>query len=321
MNTRLLVALGLAVVSVVGCSSGPTIPSSPTPSPLPTVPPASASPNPFSSGHYDDGNITFDFPADWNAARGYYPSSVSDLKAYLSTEPLREPCVPSGDATLCRAPIEGLQPGGVLVSWWRWGLHRGDPGPDPNTGELIHVGGRSGRMHDSGAEGHCLNIDSDKAMRLEIPDPTLDGSWTVMDACLREPVDDAQAQLNAMLASVTWLSPQPTRVVHLGDSDQTVALFDDTGLVTDAIFEMGAPGEGAFATPTGIIVIWGGPTFCGQQPIVGLARDSQKLLVLVEPLAGLDHEIGQECDVWGEFSLKLTLSEPVEQDDISLEVW
>jgi hypothetical protein len=318
---RLLVALGLTVALVVGCSSEPTIPASPTPTPLPTLAPASPSPDPFSSGHYDDGELAFSYPAAWNTERSWYPSSVSDLKAYLSTEELRPACVLSGTATLCRPPITGLSPGGILVSWWRWGLHRGASGPDPTSGKLMHVGGRSARMHDSGAEGHCLNIDSDKSMRLEIPDPTLNGSWTVMDACLRAPFDDAQAQLDAMLASVTWSSPQPTRVLGIPGSHITAALYDETGLVTDATLQIGNGPDGVVATPTGLTVTWSGPFFCGQVPIVGLARDAKDLLVLVEPLAGLDHEIGQECDTWSPFAVTLTLNEPVSQDNISLEVW
>jgi hypothetical protein len=289
---------------------------------LPTLAPASPSPDPFSSGHYDDGELAFSYPAAWNTERSWYPSSVSDLKAYLSTEELRPACVLSGTATLCRPPITGLSPGGILISWWRWGLHRGASGPDSTSGDLIHVGGRSARMHDSGAEGHCLSIDADKSMRLEIPDPTLNGSWTVMDACLRAPFDDAQAQLDAMLASVTWSSPQPTLLVPIvPQGGLTVAVYDDTGLVSGATFGVPQIGRETFAleaSNSGIDIYWAAP-LCGETPTVGLSRVSGKILVLLEPFAGAAP--GPQCDVFSSLRLSLTLSEPVSQDDVALEVW
>ncbi len=321
MIGRRLVAVLLCAVSAVGCATGPA--PTVTPTPRATLPPPSASPDPFTAGHYADGMLAFDFPPDWHAERSWYPSSVSDLKGYFSTEELRPPCIQSGTAILCRKPVAELSPGGLLISWWRWGLHHGAPGPDPTAGQLIHVGGRSARLHDARAEGHCLDTKADQTLRLEIPDPTLDGSWTVMDACLREPVEDSRAKMDAMLASVEWSAPQPTELLPLGDPPAvTVALFDDTGLVTNATFEVRGAGDqaGVFATDTGVVVSWAGP-FCGQEPIIGLARDSGKLLVLLEPFAGLAAEPGMECDVFSPLLVTLALSEPVAQNDLHLEVW
>jgi hypothetical protein len=323
VSSRPLGVLGLMVVSALGCSSGPTVPGSPTPSPLPTVAPASPSPNPLSAGHYDDGVLAFDFPGEWNADRSVYPSSVSELKTYLSTGKLHAPCIKSGTANICSPPIESLSPGGVLVSWWRWGLHRGEPGPDPTAGELIHVGGRSARLHDSGAEGHCLGIESDTNLRLEIPDPTLDGSWTVMDACMRTPIEDPRAKIDAMLASVTWSAPQPTQVVPLSvaSNNYSVQVFDDTALVTTVAAGMGTDVDAPTAIVNGsdLEISWYSAG-CDLDPIVGLSQDAGRLLILLEPDANGD-SAGACYDVLVPIRVVLRLSERVSQDDISLEVW
>lgn len=313
-----VLALALAAAS---CATGP-VPTA-TPTQVPTVPPATSSPNPLTTGHYDDGMLSFQFPADWNAQRSWFPSSVSNLKAYLSTETLREPCVQSGDAILCRSPVEELSPGGALVSWWRWGLHRGAPGPDPTSGELIHVGGRSARLHDAGAEGHCLNIQSDATLRLEIPDPTLDGSWTVMDACLREPVEDARAKIDAMLDSIEWLGPEPTETVpfSLGNSHYLIRVFDDTGLMKSAAAGMGGDVDEPTATvnDSDMEISWYSRG-CDLDPIVGLSQDAGRVLILLEPDADRDSS-GTCQDVLVPIRVVLHLSEPVAQDDVYLEVW
>lgn len=323
MSSRLIVVVGLSFVSALGCSSVPPVPGSPTPSPLPTVAPASPSPNPLSAGHYDDGMLAFDFPAEWNADRSVYPSSVSELKTYLSTEKLHAPCIKSGSATICSPPVESLSPGGVLVSWWRWGLHRGEPGPDPTAGALIHVGGRSARLHDSGAEGHCLGIESDTNLRLEIPDPTLDGSWTVMDACMRSPIEDSRAKIDAMLDSVEWLSPAPTQDVSVGDYGVNLRLYDDTGLVTSAVGGNSPPSAGdaeAVVVPDGLEVRWEWNA-CEGPPSLGLSLDAGRLLVLLDP-GPSKVPPGTVCDALaGPVSVTLTMSEPIDPVGLHLEVW
>lgn len=319
---KVLAAL-LFAATVVGCTSGP-IPT-PTPTARPTRAPASPSPDPFNAGHYDDGALAFDYPADWNTARPWYPSSVSELKAYLSSEELREPCVISGSATLCRAPVTGLSPGGFLFSWWRWGLNRGAPGPDPTAGDLIHVGGRSARIHDSGAEGHCLSMDADATLRFEIPDPTLNGSWTILDACMREPIVDARAALDAMLASVTWSGPEPSRMLPMTTSNFhfQVQVYDETGLVTGIQEGSGGSVGDPTATVNGnsLEIRWLGGA-CGPEPSIGLSQAGGRLLILLEPDAGkLSPEVTDCPAILLSFIVVLTLNAQVNQNDVHLEVW
>lgn len=329
MVTRSSLTISILAVVMLGCTSAPAPTATPTavPTAQPTLAPtASPSATPAVPGHFSDEMLSFDYPLRWQAGQFWYPSSVSVLKTYLSTETLRPPCIQSGSAILCRNPIEQLSEGGVLISWWRWGLHHGAPGPDPNSGQLTHIGGRSATVQSAAQSGRCLSMKADESMRVEIPDPTLSGSWTVMDACLREPVAAAQEQIASLLASVEWSSPRPTTTVGLTVDQQEYMLriFDDTGLVTSVeqdsfgLEDPAAPGE-ARATGNTVKLAWiGGP--CSLEPTLGLAGRADRLLLLLEPDAGLG--TAGDCEAIAlQFGVKLTVSEPVTQDALYLEVW
>ena len=84
----------------------------------------------------------------------------------------------------------------------------GVPGLDvrPDQGRLTTVGGRQATLEQSvPLEGPCQEIGGERELVVTIDDATPDMNWTGMRACLRGPsLDDLQAQVEAMLASVAW---------------------------------------------------------------------------------------------------------------------
>lgn len=270
--------------------------------------------------------LTFEYPDQWHAASFEHPSSVSTVMTYLSTEPISNPCVRSGSAILCHSPVDELSEGGVLITWWRWGLHRANPGPDPEAGELIHVGGRSATIKTAAESPLCFDIGAERYVLVQIPDPTLNGTWTRMDVCLRGPdLTAPMAQIDATLASVEWLAPEPSTTIDLtaGSLEYELALYDDTSLVTSAepLEVATLPGGATEVRAEGntLEVRWMGGS-CRRGPILGLSGTSTELLLIVEPEAGPPS--AAPCEPTGvPMGVTLVLESPVEQDAIYVETW
>ena len=144
-------------------------------------------------------------PGTWGDASFDVESSFSHVLVFLSTAPLSDPCDRTASSFACvRNPVTALEPDGVLVEWSRQSF----PGWtfDPTKGRLTTVGGRQATLEQSvPLEGPCQEIGGERELVVTIVDPTPDMNWTGMRACLRGPsLDDLQAQVEAMLASVTW---------------------------------------------------------------------------------------------------------------------
>ena len=189
---RTLSGCVLASIVLAACGNGP----SPVPAATPSAP---------ATGHFAGDVLSFDYPGKWGDASFDVTSSFSTVLVFLSTAPLSDPCDRTASVIACvRNPVTALESNGVLVEWSRQSF----PGWtfDPTKGRLTTVGGRQATLEQSvPSEGPCQEIGGERELVVTIVDPTPDMNWTGMRACLRGPsLDDLQAQVEAMLASVTW---------------------------------------------------------------------------------------------------------------------
>jgi hypothetical protein len=191
-SVRLASGCIITALVLLACGANPPTPVAPTPSP-----PAFR--------HFDGEDLSFDYPGSWNA--GVFPvvSSFSSAIVYLSTAPLADPCDRTANSVACvRNAVSGLGPDGVLVEW----SHRAFPGWafDPTKGRPLRVGDRRATLERiDGSSPRCQGIGSERELVVTIDDPTPDQNWTEAHACLRGPsLDGLQAQVEAMLATVTW---------------------------------------------------------------------------------------------------------------------
>lgn len=154
--------------------------------------------------HFDAPGIAFDYPATWNVASFDMVSSFSALVAYLSTEPLFDPCVRTPNSIACEGlPVrQQLGPNGVLVDW----THRGWPGWefDPTAGPGAFIGGRRATVQHPPVSGRCASIGGNTEL-LVVIDSGVQSNWDEVWTCSRQGLDDLTAsQIDAMLASVRW---------------------------------------------------------------------------------------------------------------------
>jgi hypothetical protein len=100
---------------------------------LPSVQPAgpgaapSARPTlPGTPGHYANGEVSFDYPADWSVIAGddHGATGVLDVLAVLGTGSWHENCQSGSQGSMswmnCGSDVVGFGPGGVVVKIYRW---------------------------------------------------------------------------------------------------------------------------------------------------------------------------------------------------------
>jgi hypothetical protein len=189
---RWLSRCALASILLAACGSGP----SPVPAATSAVP---------ATAHFAGEVLAFEYPGAWGDATFDVESSFSSVLVFLSTAPLSDPCDRTANSFACiRNPVTALGPDGVLVEWSRQAF----PGWtfDQTRGRLTTVGGRQATLEQSvPSEGPCQEIGGERELVVTIDDDTPDMNWTGMRACLRGPsLDQLQAQVEAMLASVRW---------------------------------------------------------------------------------------------------------------------
>ena len=190
-STRLVLSV-LSSLALVACGTSPSAPPGATASTL-------------GLDRFDGESLSFAYPDAWRAARFEVVSSFSHLLVYLSTAAMSDPCDRTPNSIACvRSAVSALGPDGILVEWSGHGF----PGWtfDPTKGRPMLVDGRRATLeHVDPSGGHCQAIGGERELLVTIDDPTADMNWTEMRACLRGPsLDGLQAQVESMLASVTW---------------------------------------------------------------------------------------------------------------------
>jgi hypothetical protein len=159
---------------------------------------------PAATRHWDGREVGFDYPGSWHAAQFDQVSSFSSVLVYLSTEQPSDPCDRTASSVACtRSSVTHLGPNGVLITWTHWGLLGRTF--DPTRGRSLTVGGRTATLEQSDASGSCLGIGGARQILVTVPIPDVIDNWIEVEACVAGPDPSAaQAQIEAMLASVRW---------------------------------------------------------------------------------------------------------------------
>jgi hypothetical protein len=114
------VAIGAALI-VGGCSGVATGSSGPAP-----IPTGSAPTLPGTPGHFDDGTVSFDYPANWRVIAGVHTPKIPVIYvlAVLGDGTWIENCTtsPDGMQSACGVDAVSFPPGGIVVKIYRyWG--------------------------------------------------------------------------------------------------------------------------------------------------------------------------------------------------------
>ena len=170
---------------------------------------AQSTPTPAALAHYSDVHLSFDYPSSWKVS--HYDDWVSARQAklvYLSTQPTHDPCVRSGNTSMCSDPIYSLKLGGVLVTWAVFGF----PGWNLNleNGSALQVDGHPAKWDALRLPAaypnaqSCARIGGDQSVLIWVASLVQGGAYT-LSACLRSPnVGRAEGQVRALLESTRF---------------------------------------------------------------------------------------------------------------------
>jgi hypothetical protein len=145
---------------------------------------------------------SFSYPSAWHLSTYDVEWSMGQAVAYLSNQPLHDPCSQTGQLRTCGSPLNRLGPGGVLVSWQIVG------GPPPlrlssRPGAATTIGGRPAKVDvrsSSNPDQQCAALGASGEVDAAVLADTLpshDELWT-MTACLSDP--QAATSVNNALA-------------------------------------------------------------------------------------------------------------------------
>lgn len=186
-----------ALLAAASCTSAPSGSLTPVPTPVPSLP--------GTPGHFDDGEMSFDYPSDWPVVAVQVPEScgVIFVLAVLGTgswaDGANQP--QSNGAGLCGIDTVTVPPGGVVVRiYWRGG------GPAPmcegNTQANATVGPNAVQKTTDGSvtswevrlPGGEFGMPNDPIFEVHTSDPAL------------------LAKAEAMVASFRWGASAPSYV-------------------------------------------------------------------------------------------------------------
>jgi hypothetical protein len=143
--------------------------------------------------------ISFRYPSAWAAspaAWNSHPTTFTVPIAWISPQPLRNPCVTRGGTISCERPaVPVVRPGGVVVTVSEVEM----PGLDIRRGSLILLGGRASYLlvkH----PGTCTSVHADETVTASIP--VTDDAGYILEACLRAPTTLNEGRVRALLETV-----------------------------------------------------------------------------------------------------------------------
>lgn len=140
-------------------------------------------------------------------------STASTSIAYLTAQPTHDPCVTTkieqGEEVSCSSRVTSLTLGGILISWYYYGL--------PNTalhfspGRAVTIAGQPARLASGPPDPTCTRIGGYRSVDATVQPAMANGSPSLlhMDACLTSPVQTAPVL--AMLHSLTFTAPPTAR--------------------------------------------------------------------------------------------------------------
>ena len=154
---------------------------------------------------------SFEYPSAWTLSG--FPDDVSSfsmLLAVISNQPVHDPCVTDANSITCGQPLDGLNSGGVLITWGEQS-GRGTLFAAPSGSPTTIDGKPSIITTNPTTDPQCAGI-PDSAYELDAYIPrTLGDDW-VMTACLATPIaPQTLPTITAMLHSVRFDGdPTPT---------------------------------------------------------------------------------------------------------------
>ena len=150
---------------------------------------------------FDDGQLSFEYPSEWEQATWPVQSTFEKLVTYLSNEPLQDPCRRTANSRTCGEPLRRLRPGGVLVEWSLLGF------PDTDRHRLNAMPGGWTRVDERRAKlavdllPVCRGVGADRSLYALIP-LSLRGNYYALRACLRGPgLVRSEREVRRLLAS------------------------------------------------------------------------------------------------------------------------
>jgi hypothetical protein len=130
-------------------------------------------------------------PAKWNDHPGNFGASI----AYLSPQPMRNPCVADGNSISCGPTVDVVRPGGVVVTVQQAGF----PGRSFKVGRRIRIGPRIAYLS-VGRPGGCAGVHASETLTLNLPTGR-DNAYQVT-ACLRAPTAANARRVRALFRTV-----------------------------------------------------------------------------------------------------------------------
>jgi hypothetical protein len=194
-GTAIAVASALALLSAA--CGGPAARPTPPLTPIPTLP--------GTPGHFDNGEFSFDYPADWPVLSAFQslPNPTFFVAAVLGTGTWHETCQSGtdaqGDWLTCGADVVTVPVGGIVVKvYWRSG------GPAPMCESPVPTANSSAGSYDV-----LKTVDGD-VTSWEFTRPGAQFGWPNNPIFEVHASDLARlAEAEAMVASVRWSESAP----------------------------------------------------------------------------------------------------------------